>query len=388
VPALKSSPPRKKPETGKFRLGIVCYPTFGGSGVVAAELGQALAARGHKVHIISTDLPARMRPVKDLTFHRVQVVSYPLFEYPPYTLALATKIADVIRQENLDLIHAHYAIPHSIAALLGQEMASCQVKIVTTLHGTDVQLIGMEPSYWEVTRYGMLRSNGITAVSQSLAETTIKEFHLNREVRVIPNFVDTRTFRRRPNGRRRRKMAGPDEKILLHISNFRDLKRPWEAVEIFQGVAASLPSRLYMIGEGPGRTKAEQAAARLGLDDKVHFIPFVDRIQDWLSQADLLIHPSEMESFGLVSLEAMSCGVPVVAYRAGGLPEVVSDGENGYLLEVGDIEGAVEKATSLLREGDRWEAFSLRGQETARSKFSLGKVVPLYEQYFREVLAT
>ncbi len=385
---LKNKPPGRKKESGKFRLGIVCYPTFGGSGVVAVELGQALAARGHQVHIISTDLPARLRPVRDLTFHRVQVVSYPLFEYPPYTLALATKIADVIRQESLDLIHVHYAIPHSIAAILGQDMASCRVKIVTTLHGTDVQLVGLEPSYWEVTRYGMLRSSGITAVSRSLAETTIKEFHLNREVRVIPNFIDTRTFRRRPNGRRRRKMARPDEKIILHVSNFRELKRPWEAVEIFHGVAAALPARLYMIGEGPGRRKAEQTATRMGLDDRVHFIPFVDRIQDWLSQADLLIHPSEMESFGLVSLEAMSCGVPVVAYRVGGLPEVVSDGESGHLLEVGDIEGAVAKATALLREGDRWESFSRRGQETARKKFSLGRVVPRYENYFREVLAT
>jgi N-acetyl-alpha-D-glucosaminyl L-malate synthase BshA len=388
VSILKNKPPGRKKESGKFRLGIVCYPTFGGSGVVAVELGQALAARGHQVHIISTDLPARLRPVRDLTFHRVQVVSYPLFEYPPYTLALATKIADVIRQESLDLIHVHYAIPHSIAAILGQDMASCRVKIVTTLHGTDVQLVGLEPSYWEVTRYGMLRSSGITAVSRSLAETTIKEFHLNREVRVIPNFIDTRTFRRRPNGRRRRKMARPDEKIILHVSNFRELKRPWEAVEIFHGVAAALPARLYMIGEGPERKKAEQTATRLGLDDKVHFIPFVDRIQDWLSQADLLIHPSEMESFGLVSLEAMSCGVPVVAYRVGGLPEVVSDGESGHLLEVGDIEGAVAKATALLQEGDRWESFSRQGQETARKKFSLGRVVPRYENYFREVLAT
>lgn len=372
----------------KFRLGIVCYPTFGGSGVVATELGQALAARGHEVHIVSTDLPARLRPVERLTFHRVQVVSYPLFEYPPYTLALATKIAELIRNENLDLVHVHYAIPHSIAALLGQEMAGRTTRVVTTLHGTDAQLIGLEPSYREVTRYGMLRSSGLTAVSRALAETTVKEFDLDREVKVIPNFVDTRAFRRRCDLRLRRKLAPESEKLIMHISNFREVKRPWEVVEIFAKIKSRLSARLYMIGDGPGRKRAERAARSCGLDDSVHFISFVEGVQDWLGQADLLLHPSEMESFGLVPLEAMSCGVPVVAYRTGGLPEVVEDGGSGSLLEIGDTVGAAAESLAILGNDERWEAFSRRGQEIARQKFSLGRVVPRYERYFREILSS
>jgi N-acetyl-alpha-D-glucosaminyl L-malate synthase BshA len=374
--------------TEKLRLAMVCYPTFGGSGVIATELGQALAARGHEAHIISTGLPARLRPVKGLKFHRVQVVSYPLFEYPPYTLALATKIADVIREARIELVHVHYAIPHSIAALLGQEMADCRVKIVTTLHGTDAQLIGLEPSYREVTRYGMIRSSGLTAVSRYLAETSAREFDLKREVRVIPNFIDTRLFRRRHDPRLRRKLARKGEKILIHVSNFRDLKRPWEAVEIFRGILEKIPARLYMVGEGPARERTEMTAHRLGLDDRVHFSSFVEHVQEWLSQADLLLHPSEMESFGLVPLEAMSCGVPVLAYRVGGLPEVVVDGGCGHLLETGDIDGAVAKGSALLTDGEQWEAFSRTGQSIAREKFSLGRIVPRYEGYFREVLSS
>jgi N-acetyl-alpha-D-glucosaminyl L-malate synthase BshA len=371
----------------RFRLAIVCYPTFGGSGVIAAELGQALAARGHDVHIISTGLPARLRPVQGLKFHRVQVVSYPLFEYPPYTLALATKIADVIREADIQLVHVHYAIPHSIAALLGQEMADCSVKIVTTLHGTDAQLIGLEPSYREVTRYGMLRSSGLTAVSEYLARSSVKDFDLEREIRVIPNFIDTRVFRRRRDPRLRRKLARKGEKILLHVSNFRDIKRPWEVVKIFRGILERVPARLYMVGEGPARQRTESTAHHLGLDDKVHFSSFVEDVQDWFSQADLLVHPSEMESFGLVPLEAISCGVPVLAYRVGGLPEVVEDGGCGRLLEVGDIDGAVEAGAALLEDEEMWEEYSGRGQAVAREKFSLGRIVPRYERYFREVIS-
>lgn len=371
----------------RLRLAIVCYPTFGGSGVIATELGQALAARGHDVHIISTGLPARLRPVKGLKFHRVQVVSYPLFEYPPYTLALATKIADVIREERVQLVHVHYAIPHSIAALLGQEMADCSVKIVTTLHGTDARLIGLEPSYREVTRYGMLRSSLLTAVSEYLARTSSKDFDLKKEIRVIPNFINTRTFRRVEDPRLRRKLARKEEKILLHISNFRDIKRPWEVVKIFRGILERVPARLYMVGEGPARGRAEKTAHRLGLDDRVHFNSFVDQVQEWLSQADLLVHPSEMESFGLVPLEALSCGVPVLAYRVGGLPEVVEDGGCGHLLEVGDIDGAVAAGSGLLQDEARWKAYSRKGERIARERFSLGKIVPRYERSFLELLS-
>lgn len=383
---MKARTGRKK-KGGGLNLAIVCYPTFGGSGVIATELGQALAARGHSVHIISTDLPARLRPVRGISFHRVQVVSYPLFEYPPYTLALATKVADIIREEAIDIVHVHYAIPHSIAAVLGRDMASSSVPIVTTLHGTDVQLVGLEPSYREVTRYGMLRSVGLTAVSNYLAERTREEFSLDRPVTVIPNFIDTRSFRRRRDPRLRRKLARPEEKILIHVSNFRDIKRPWEVVEIFAGIAEAFPSRLFLVGEGPARQRAQQTVRKLGLDDLVTFIPFVERVQGWLAQADLLLHPSEMESFGLVPLEAMSCGLPVIAYRTGGLPEVVEDGGSGVLVPVGDVRAAAAAGRRLLADSTAWEAFSKRGQEIARKRFSLGRVVPLYESYFREVLS-
>ncbi len=370
----------------KLRLAIVCYPTFGGSGVIAAELGQALASRGHQVHIISTDLPARLTPARGLKFHRVQVITYPLFHFPPYTLALATKIAEIMRRERLDLVQVHYAIPHSIAALLGQEMAGVQVKIITSLHGTDVQLIGHEPSYWEVTRHAMLRSDALTAVSCSLAETTVHKFRLARDIRVIPNFVNTRKFRRRHDSRQRKRIARPEEKVLLHISNFRKVKRVWEVVEIFHRLAENFPARLYLVGDGPDRIRAEQTARTLGIEERVHFLSFVDTIQEWLSVADLLLHPSEMESFGLVPLEAMSCGVPVLAYRVGGLPEVVEDGGCGYLLEVGDLRGMVERGTEILSDPSLWSALSDRGQAIARDKFSLGKVVTRYERFFREVL--
>jgi N-acetyl-alpha-D-glucosaminyl L-malate synthase BshA len=233
----------------------------------------------------------------------------------------------------------------------------------------------------------MLRSSGLTAVSEYLARTSAKEFDLQREIRVIPNFIDTRIFRRRRDPRLRRKLALKGEKILLHVSNFRDIKRPWEAVKIFRGILEKLPARLYMVGEGPARQRTERTAHRLGLDDRVHFSAFVEDVQDWLSQADLLVHPSEMESFGLVPLEAVSCGVPVLAYRVGGLPEVVEDGGCGRLLETGDIEGAVESGIALLENDEEWEAYSRRGQALAREKFSLGRIVPRYERYFREMLS-
>jgi N-acetyl-alpha-D-glucosaminyl L-malate synthase BshA len=297
----------------KLRLAVVCYPTFGGSGVVATELGLALAARGHQVHVISTEFPARLRIVDGLTFHRVPVVTYPLFQYPPYTLALATKVAQVIRQERLDLVHAHYAIPHSVAVFLGQQMGGCEVKTVTTLHGTDVQLVGLDPSYWEITRFGMLRSSGLTAVSQALADTTQREFHLDREVRVIPNFVDTARFCRPRDAKKRAEIARPGEKVLLHVSNFRPVKRVWEVVAAFSRIAAKIPAQLYMIGDGPDRPRAEAAARELGVENRVHCLKAISDVEEWYGAADLLLHPSEMESFGLAPLEAMACGVPVLA---------------------------------------------------------------------------
>jgi L-malate glycosyltransferase len=370
----------------KLRLAVVCYPTFGGSGVVATELGVALAGRGHQVHVISTEFPARLRIVDGLSFHRVPVVTYPLFQYPPYTLALATKVAQVIRQERLDLVHAHYAIPHSVAVFLGQQMGGCEVKTVTTLHGTDVQLVGLDPSYWEITRFGMLRSSGLTAVSQALADTTQREFHLDREVRVIPNFVDTVRFARPRDAKKRREIARSGEKVLLHVSNFRPVKRVWEVVEIFSRIAARVPSQLYLIGDGPDRARAEATARELGLENRVHCLRTIGDVEEWYGAADLLLHPSEMESFGLAPLEAMACGVPVLAYRVGGLPEVVEDGKSGFLLEVGDVEGLAQRGIELLTDARRWAAFSRRAHWIAANRFGREKIVDLYERYFLEVL--
>jgi N-acetyl-alpha-D-glucosaminyl L-malate synthase BshA len=375
-----------RPRRKRLRIAIVCYPTFGGSGVVATELGIALSARGHHVHVISTDFPARLRPVQGLTFHRVQVVTYPLFQYPPYTLALATKVAGVIRQERLDLVHAHYAIPHSVAVFLGQQMGGCDVRTVTTLHGTDVQLVGLDPSYWEITRFAMLKSSGLTAVSRSLAETTEREFHLDRAVRVIPNFVDTRRFSRRRGAVRRPEIAQPGEKVLLHVSNFRPVKRVWEVVEVFARVQDALPARLYFVGDGPDRGRAEEAARALGVENRVHFLSLISDVAEWYAAADLLLHPSEMESFGLAPLEAMACGTPVLAYRVGGLPEVVEDGRCGYLLDVGDVAGMAARAVELLGDPRRWAAFSRRAQAVARQRFGQDRIVDEYEQYFLEIL--
>jgi N-acetyl-alpha-D-glucosaminyl L-malate synthase BshA len=369
-----------------LRLAVVCYPTFGGSGVVATELGLALAERGHQVHVISTEFPARLRIIDGLSFHRVPVVTYPLFQYPPYTLALATKVAQVIRQERLDLVHAHYAIPHSVAVFLGQQMGGCEVRTVTTLHGTDVQLVGLDPSYWEITRFGMLRSSGLTAVSQSLADTTQREFHLDREVRVIPNFVDTRRFARPRDSRKRREIARPAEKVLLHVSNFRPVKRVWEVVEVFSRIAGRLPAQLYLIGDGPDRPRAEATARDLGLESRVHCLKTIGNVEEWYGAADLLLHPSEMESFGLAPLEAMACGVPVLAYRVGGLPEVVEDGASGHLLEVGDVEGMARRGIELLTDERLWAAFSRRARRIAVQRFAREQIVDRYERYFLEVL--
>jgi len=370
----------------RLRIAVLCYPTFGGSGVVATELGLALAERGHRVHVISTDFPARLRIVDNLVFHRVPVVTYPLFRYPPYTLALATTVAQVIREAHLDLVHAHYAIPHSVAVFLGQQMGGCEVKTVTTLHGTDVQLVGLDPSYWEITRFAMLRSSGLTAVSSDLAGTTEREFHLDRPVRVIPNFVDAARFSRPRRSALRRQIARPRERVLLHVSNFRPVKRVHEVVEAFARIARVVRAQLYLIGEGPERPRAEEAARSLGVEERVHFVRETTEIEAWYGAADLLLHPSEMESFGLAPLEAMACGVPVLAYRVGGLPEVVEDGRSGWLLDVGDVEGMARRALELLASPRRWAAFSRRARQIAARRFGRERIVDQYERYFLEVL--
>jgi N-acetyl-alpha-D-glucosaminyl L-malate synthase BshA len=369
-------------------VAIVCYPTFGGSGIVATELGRSLAERGHTVHFICYNQPARLRHLSGkVHFHLVDVVTYPLFRFPPYTLALATRIARTIREEDIDLVHVHYAIPHSIAAQLALQMTKRDdVKIITTLHGTDVQLVGLDPSYRDITRFSMEGCCGLTAVSRYLAEVTVREFDLTRPVEFIPNFVDPSRFRRRPGGALRKKLAPRGEKIVCHVSNFREVKRVVDVVRVFHRIRRRIPAVLVMIGDGPDRPTAEEAAHRLGIADAVRFLPFVPNIERYLSVADLFLLPSSMESFGLAALEAMSCEVPVVAYRVGGLPEVIGDGEGGSLVDLGDWIGMAREGARLLGDDGLARRTGAEGRARAVRLFSEEAVVSLYEAYYRRTL--
>jgi N-acetyl-alpha-D-glucosaminyl L-malate synthase BshA len=372
-----------------MKIGIVCYPTFGGSGVVATELGYELCQAGHEVHFICYNQPARLtrRCASTIQFHLVDVVSYPLFEFPPYTLALASKIYEVIEQHGLDLVHAHYAIPHSTAAYLAQQMAgTTPVKIITTLHGTDIILIGIDPSYRRVTRFSIEQSNGITAVSHYLADLTQQEFKLTKPLEVIPNFVDPQVFRRRSNPQLRQHFATPDEKIVCHISNFRSLKRVPLIIQMFREIAREVPSRLLLVGNGPDYQACVDLVRREGLLQKVFFLDFVTDVASILSIADLFMLPSEMESFGLAAIEALSCEVPVVASRVGGLPEAVVDGESGYLLPVDDVDGMIGAGISLLSNDELRLRMGREGRRWVMTQFHVSQIVKRYEEYYRYVL--
>jgi L-malate glycosyltransferase len=372
-----------------MKIGIVCYPTFGGSGVVATELGHELCRAGHEVHFICYNQPARLtrRCPSAIQFHLVDVVSYPLFEFPPYTLALASKIYEVIESYGLDLVHAHYAIPHSTAAYLAQRMAGqTPVKIVTTLHGTDIILVGLDPSYRRVTRFSIEQSNGVTAVSHYLADLTRQEFTLTKPVEVIPNFVDPQVFQRRPNPQLRQQFAQPHEKIICHISNFRTLKRVPLIIRMFREMAREVPVKLLLVGNGPDYQTCVDLVRREGLVHKVFFLDFVTDVASVLSIADLFMLPSEMESFGLAAIEALSCEVPVLASRVGGLPEAIVDGENGYLLKADDVDGMIGAGIRLLSDEERRRQMGREGRRWVMTRFHVSQVVKRYEEYYRYVL--
>jgi len=371
-----------------MKIGMVCYPTCGGSGVVATELGKFLAGRGHHVHFISYHIPVRLEPSASsgIIFHPVKVVPYPLFQFPPYTLALASKIIEVIQKHGLEIIHVHYTIPHTVAAYLALKvLGDYQAKIITTLHGTDVNLIGMDPSYKSITRFGLEVSHGITAVSHYLAEITRTRFEFTRPIKVIHNFVDVRKFRkfRPPVGRDRYTAAG--EKIITHISNFRIIKNIPNVLEVFQMVQQEIPSVLLMVGDGPEVSTAMRLTQEMGLASRVHFLHFVHSVENILNITDLLLLPSEIESFGLAALEAMSCQVPVVAYRVGGLPEVVEDGRTGFLVDKGDVQAMAHFATMILKDAQLGYRLGKRGRYIARSRFSEREKVAEYERYYQEV---
>jgi len=373
-----------------MKIGITCYPTFGGSGVVATELGIALAERGDEVHFISYALPSRLDlPRARVHFHEVVAPSYPLFVSPPYTLALATKMAEVAGQAHLDLLHVHYALPHAVSAILAREMGNGnggRLKVVTTLHGTDVTIVGQDRSYLPITRWSIDQSDAVTAVSQYLKDVTVREFGVKRAIEVIPNFVDTAQYR--PDGASpfARTIAREGEALLVHVSNFRPVKRVRDVLAVFERVQKLMPARLLLVGDGPERSLAERLAREGGFAAKTTFLGNVAAIETILPAARLMLLPSDAESFGLVALEAMACGVPVIGTAAGGLPEVVQDGLNGYLRPVGDVEGMAKAATGLLSDPALWATFSAAARRRAERDFPTETLVSRYRSLYEKTL--
>jgi len=372
-----------------MRIGITGYPTYGGSGVVATELGQELAARGHDVHFITYAPPIRMNPNDPrVHFHEAAVVSYPLFDHSPYTLSLAVKMLEVFEAESLDILHVHYAIPHSVSALLARQMAAPRrLPFITTLHGTDITLVGNNPNFLPITRYSIEQSDGVTSISHYLYRRTLEEFGIKRPIEVIPNFVNCDLYCRHPNPKLRAEWAPDGEPILMHLSNFRPLKRILDAIEIFALVREKMPAKLVMIGDGPDRIPAEELARTRGVEKDVLFLGKQNGIREKLGQADLFLLPSRLESFGLAALEAMACEVPVIATNAGGIPEVIEHGVDGYLVEPGDVQQAGRYAIELLSRADRGREMGILARIHARKNYCANDVIPMYERYYEQVLA-
>jgi len=378
-----------------MRIGITCYPTYGGSGVVATELGIELAHRGHQVHFISYSQPIRLtEPHPNIHFHEVEVSQYPLFEYPPYDLALATRMAEVAEIYELDLLHVHYAIPHSVSAMLARQMLCHdhtrqprRLPYVTTLHGTDITLVGMDRSYLPITRFSIEQSDRVTAISNDLKQATIERFAITKPIHVIHNFVNCDLYRRDAQAEERRAAyASPDERLLVHLSNFRPVKRVTDVVEIFDRVQKKIPARLLMIGDGPDRRAAERLACERGIHQKIHFMGKQDMIHEKLAMADLMLLPSEMESFGLAALEAMACEVVPVASRVGGLPEVIEEGVDGFLAPSGDVEAMAARALEVLTDNALLADMRKSARATAIARFCTTKIIPQYEALYRGLL--
>ncbi len=373
-----------------MKIGIACYPTYGGSGAVATELGVHLAERGHEVHFVSYAHPFRLpRFLRNTYFHEVEVSRYPLFEYPPYSLAATVAMHEVAIQRNLDLFHVHYAVPHATSAWLAKQMLDepDRLKVVTTLHGTDITLVGQDPSYRSIVKFSIERSDGLTAVSEYLKQETIARFGCTGcDVRVIPNFVDAKIFNRSAYNGQHDAFANPDEKVLMHISNFRPVKRVLDVVRSAARVMKATAARLVFVGDGPDRHLAEEEARRLGIDGRVLFLGKQESVAELLASADLFLLPSESESFGLSALEAMATEVPVIGTRCGGLQELVEDGVSGRLLPVGDVEGMAEAAIDILAQPALWAEMGRAGRKLAVETFASELIVPQYEAFYSEVL--
>ncbi|NEU10038.1 N-acetyl-alpha-D-glucosaminyl L-malate synthase BshA [Flavihumibacter sp. R14] len=372
-----------------MKIGIVCYPTFGGSGVVATELGKALADNGHQIHFITYSQPARLDFFSEnLFYHEVSVSKYPLFDYPPYELALASKLVDVVRFEKLELLHVHYAIPHASAAFMAKQILATygiHIPVVTTLHGTDITLVGKDLTYKPVVTFSINQSDGVTAVSQNLKDDTYKHFDITNDIRVIPNFIDLNRFSLKAKDHFKKAIAPNNERIIIHTSNFRKVKRTLDVIRIFEKVQKAVPSKLLMVGDGPDRVYSEQLCRDLDISENVRFLGKQDAVEEILSVSDLFIMPSESESFGLAALEAMACKVPVITSNAGGLPELNLDGVTGFMDNVGDIDSMAEHSIYILQDEDRLTTFKNNALARAR-QFDLSLILPLYEDFYKEVL--
>jgi N-acetyl-alpha-D-glucosaminyl L-malate synthase BshA len=373
-----------------MKIGITCYPTYGGSGVVATELGKALAKKGHEVHFISYALPHRLNHfVEKIYFHEVEISKYPLFENQLYSLALTSKMLEVIEYEKLDLLHVHYAIPHATSAYLAKQIIrknNSNIKIITTLHGTDITLVGLEPSFLPLVKFSIEESDGVTAVSRYLKEQTLTNYNIDTNIEVIHNFVDTSLYRINPNNQMRDTIAPNGEKILIHTSNFRVVKRVTDTIRILDLVKKEIPAKLVLVGDGPDRSECERLTRELDLQDDVKFLGKQDGLEEILNCADLFLMPSQSESFGLSALEAMACGLPVISSSVGGLPELVRHNETGYIAEFGNVERMALYTIDLLKNKKKYKAFSKNSRARAVNNFELDSVIPKYEKYYESIM--
>ena len=378
-----------------MKIGITCYPTYGGSGVVATELGKTLALKGHEVHFISYAMPTRLNSfIGNIFYHEVEMYSYPLFDFPLYSIALSSKMVEVVKFNDLDLIHAHYAIPHATSAFLAREILKTErknsknIKVITTLHGTDITLVGLEPSFLATMKFSIEQSDGVTAVSKFLKDKTISNYSIEKEIEVIPNFIDTDKYKRnagKKTGCFRNNFAKENEKILIHVSNFRPVKRVPDVIKIFALVREKVASRLILVGDGPERSECERLCRELGIMEYVKFMGKQDSLPEILSIADLFFMPSQSESFGLSALEAMSCGVPVISSSVGGLPELNLHGETGYIAEFGDVERMARYAIELFSEDKKYKLFQKNARERAEF-FEEDKIIGYYEDFYEKIL--
>ena len=370
----------------KLKIGITCYPTVGGSGVVATELGKMLAERGHEIHFISSSLPFRLkRMYHNIYYHQVEVNQYSVFQFPPYDIALASKMAEVVNRENLDILHVHYAIPHAVCAILAKQMCNRDLKIVTTLHGTDITVLGYDSSLTDAIKFGIEKSDIVTAVSDSLVKETYDLINPDKSIETVYNFIDERIYQKSDASHLREEYEiKPEEKVIIHVSNFRPVKRVEDVVKTFAKIAEAMPAKLLLVGDGPEVSKVSKLVNKFGLNNRVLFLGKQENLEELYSISDLMLLLSEKESFGLVLLEAMACGVPCIGTNVGGIPEVITDGQSGFLCELGDIDEMAAKSIYLLKEINLHKKFSDKALETVKSKFCAEEIVKQYEQlYFK-----